>query len=298
VNLAGLVRRPAFLPPFRDGGALRGARIGLTGQRGTLGALLAQRLQPQGIVVDGYAGDVSDEAALAAWIAALRPTLVFHLAAIVPVTRVQAEPVQAMRVNAFAPLGLVDALARHAPDAWLFHASTSHVYASPASGRVRRLAETAPCDPVSLYGATKLAGERVLAPLAAQFGVSTCIGRIFSYFHESQAPSFLVPGLVARIEAAAPGSVLDVADADSVRDLLYAGHVVDAILHLAARRHTGLLNIASGRGRTVGSLADALAAQAGKHLTVRHLPAARPTALVADVTRLRTALAAPVVDRA
>jgi nucleoside-diphosphate-sugar epimerase len=158
--------------------------------------------------------------------------------------------------------------------------------------------EDHPLEPTTIYGATKLAGERVLAPLAAQFGVSTCIGRIFSYFHESQAPSFLVPGLVARIEAAAPGSVLDVADADSVRDLLYAGHVVDAILHLAARRHTGLLNIASGRGRTVGSLADALAAQAGKHLTVRHRPAARPTALVADVTRLRTALAAPVVDRA
>ena len=289
MNPYALVRRPAFLQPFARWDKLRGERIALTGHRGTLGSLLVERFAAAGVNVMTFTGDIRDINSVDSWLGSCRPTRLFNLAAVVPVRRVQAEPVAAMQVNAIAVINLAEALARHSPDAWLFQASTSHVYAPKPliPGAPRKLTETSQCNPASFYGSTKLAGEHILRPLAARLSLSTCIGRIFSYFHARQSSEFLIPSLRNRIDQAPINSTLDVADATSVRDLLPAEVMIDAILYLAAARHVGTVNIGSGSGLAVGAVAEHLIEIMGKDLNVNLIASENPGALIADVRRLR-----------
>lgn len=283
MNLSRLVARPAFLPVFNDWAAIRGARIAITGASGTLGSLLCERLAASGLTFSCFDGDVTDAARLAAWIAHTRPTGLFHLAAIVPLGAVDADPARAMAVNATSLLTLASAVATHAPDCWVFYASTSHVYGSSDLP----LDEASAIRPISLYGATKLAGEAILGPLACRLGIRLCVGRIFSYFHERQDSSFLVPGLVQRITAAPIGGRVEVRNANSRRDFLHAAMVVDAMLHALSRRIDCSLNIASGESISVLEIAERLTVISGKEVELVPVESDHMTSIVADILRLR-----------
>lgn len=297
MKLSGLLSRPRFLPRFSAWNTLHGVRIGVTGQHGLLGSLLMARLADAKLQSVAFTGDVADATSISYWIETAQPDLLFHLAAIVPLQKVEADPVTAMRVNAVSLLAMSEAVAKFAPECWLFLASTSHVYETSAlaHGKRIRVAETSATCPLSFYGASKLAGERIMIPLAEHFGTRLCIGRIFSFFHERQSSDFLVPNLVERVERATQGDVIKVRDADAVRDFLHADVVVDAMLHLCASRHTGIVNIGSGRAMSVGTMADRIVALSGKTVSVRRVPSVRRTKLVADVRRLRSIIA-PLVE--
>lgn len=289
MKLSALVPRPRFLPHFHAWETLREIRVAVTGQRGVLGSVLTQRLRENGIHVDVFPGDVSDIADITQWIRLSRAEVMFHLAAIVPLAKVDADPIAAMRVNATALVAIQEAVAKFVPQSWFFLGSTSHVYsaATRVHNGYRRLSETSATEPLSLYGATKLAGERIMVPLARHFGTQLCVGRIFSYFHEQQSSSFLIPGLISRINSAHDESVIEVRDADCVRDFLHADMVVDAILFLCARRAVMTVNIGSGQATSVGAIANRLRALCSKNISLRCLPAANPNGLVADTKALR-----------
>lgn len=293
MNLSALCPRPDFLQPFDDWSALDGVRIGLTGHRGTLGSLLALRLQRAGATFSEFEGDVTSEPDLIQWVSHVKPEIVFHFAAVVPVGKVNEDPTRAIRVNSIAPFFLAETLRRSARDAWLFHASTSHVYpASTISAGIDppRLSELTHCAPASLYGATKHAGEQLLTPFCDAVGVRLCVGRIFSFFHEIQPPSFLVPGLLSRISCTKEHDSVDVSDPESVRDFLYAEHVVDAVLHLATRRFIGIVNIASGKSLSVGSIAERLVKLSDSPVGLRLCQRGVATSLVPEIKKLRALL--------
>lgn len=289
MKLSRLVSRPDFLPSFCAWEKLHGARVAITGHRGVLGSLLTQRLQENQIQVSVFNGDISDAGDITQWIRQTQPDVVFHLAAMVPLKKVEADPFAAMRVNATALASIQEAIARFAPKSWMFFASTSHVYSATTClrGSCHPLSEASPTEPISLYGATKLAGERIVIPLARYSGTQLCVGRIFSYFHERQSSAFLIPGLIARIEDACEESVIEVRDADSVRDFLYADMVIDAMLYLCVRRAAMIVNIGSGCATSVGAVAERLRELSAKNISFRHLPAANPNGLVADTRTLR-----------
>jgi nucleoside-diphosphate-sugar epimerase len=291
MSWGSLATRPEFISAFDDWTRLPPGVVAITGARGTLGRLLVRRLGAAGIGYSEFQGDMLEQSDVQRWIIDTRPSLVIHLAAVVPTGTVSANPAHAMRVNANATVGLVEAMAKLRETPWLFHASSSHVYAPVAvsAGPPTGLHEDSPLLPGTFYGATKLAAEKIVEPLARQLSVPACIGRIFSFFHESQPPSYLVPGLFARAREAGQGG-FPVHDADAVRDFLYADWVIDAILHLAASRARTTLNIASGEGTRVGEMARRVLDHAGKTIAIDPIPAANPGALVADVGRLRQAI--------
>jgi UDP-glucose 4-epimerase len=280
--------RPAFLPPLTDLGPLRGAQVAMTGQRGVLGSLLAERLSAGGAQLACYAGDVNDAAAVASWCTTLRCSHFFHFAALVPVNLVEADPLQAYQTNVIGTFNVCRALARSHRDCWYFQCSTSHVYR--ASEGAEPLAETAATGPGTYYGVTKLAAERVVAELLGKLAMRWCTGRVFSYSHARQRPPYLVPSLRERILATPEGGRLTVQNPSSVRDIQDASHVIEAILWLARLGATGLVNIGSGRGWPVRELALALARQAGRHIEVSGEDRDAPGALVADTTRLQRIL--------
>jgi UDP-glucose 4-epimerase/GDP-4-dehydro-6-deoxy-D-mannose reductase len=281
--------RPAFLPELHHLGALRGEQVALTGHRGVLGGLLAERLQAGGVSVATFAGDINDADALLDWCSTLRCRHLFHFAACVPVTQVEADPLQAYQTNVIGTFNLCRAMIKTRPDCWFFQCSTSHVY-QPTS-QPESLTENAATVPATYYGVTKLAAERLVSDLLGKLGRPWCAGRVFSYSHARQQPPYLVPSLRERIAALDDGATLSVRNPSSVRDILDARDVVDAILQLALSRATGIINIGSGTGWTVRELAEAIARQSGRRIIVVGEDLDPPAALIADTTLLRRHLA-------
>ncbi len=137
-------------------------RILLFGANGQLGWELQRSLATLGEVVapprtgDGVlCGDLNDLDGLQRTVQTLRPDVVVNAAAYTAVDRAESEPAAAQRVNTLASGALADACA--AQDAWLMHYSTDYVF--DGSG-TRPWTEDHPTGPLSVYGHTKLEGER------------------------------------------------------------------------------------------------------------------------------------------
>lgn len=86
-----------------------------------------------------------------------RINCVINCAAYTGVDKAESEPEAAMEVNARAVEMLVDACS--AAGASLFHVSTDYVFDGSSSVPYR---EDAPCNPVSVYGKSKLEGEKAV----------------------------------------------------------------------------------------------------------------------------------------
>lgn len=215
----------------------------LCGCRGQLGHALGSQLaaDPGSEViaaVDLPEVDVSDAAALEELFAALPAPadVVANAAAFTQVDRCEREPEAARRANAQAPGLLAEACARRG--ARLVHVSTDYVFSGDGSSPYR---EEDPPDPRSVYGRTKLEGERaVLAAAPSHLVVRTSwlFGR---------GRNFLA-AILAQAEASRRGESRDplrVVDDQRGRPT-WAVDLAEAIRRLVDRRATGLYHVAGG----------------------------------------------------
>ncbi len=105
---------------------------------------------------DGQFGalDITDEAAVAEAISAMRPDIIINCVAMTAVDLCESEADKAYRVNALGPKYL--AVAAQETGAVLIHISTDYVYDGTA---VRPYTEDDIPNPISVYGKTKLQGD-------------------------------------------------------------------------------------------------------------------------------------------
>lgn len=94
------------------------------------------------------------------WIAHTRPHLIINAAAYTAVDNAECEPERAFQINAAAVAALAAAAAE--ANARLFQLSTDYVFDGNAEAPYP---ETAACHPLSVYGASKLAGEQAVLEL-------------------------------------------------------------------------------------------------------------------------------------
>lgn len=108
--------------------------------------------------------DITDEAAVATAVDALRPALVINAAAATDVDGCESDPLGAHRVNALGPWWLARACERSG--ATLVTFSTDYVFDGTApsgpGGAPRGYVEGDPVAPLSVYGRTKAAGEQLV----------------------------------------------------------------------------------------------------------------------------------------
>lgn len=132
----------------------------LTGKNGQIGFELQRALAPLGTVhaVGSAECDLSDATALRAVIRSVRPQLIVNPAAYTAVDRAESEPDKARAVNAVAP-GIIGEEARRLGAA-VIHFSTDYVFDGSKS---EPYAESDATGPQSVYGQTKLDGERALS---------------------------------------------------------------------------------------------------------------------------------------
>ncbi len=132
----------------------------ITGANGQLGIalrrnfLLAQR-GSEVIALDRSALDISSAEACADVIERLRPDVVLNCAAYTAVDRAESETALAYAINANGPKNL--ALACEANGALLVHFSTDYVFDGALT---RAYIESDTTNPLGVYGASKLEGER------------------------------------------------------------------------------------------------------------------------------------------
>lgn len=134
-------------------------RILLTGKNGQVGFELQRALAPLGeVIAVGTADcDLSDANAIRALMQRVQPQLVVNPAAYTAVDKAESDADKARAVNAVAPGVLGEEASRLG--ASVIHYSTDYVYDGSKDGLYT---ESDPVSPQSVYGQTKLDGERAL----------------------------------------------------------------------------------------------------------------------------------------
>jgi dTDP-4-dehydrorhamnose reductase len=135
----------------------------ITGADGQL-AFELQRAVPEGLDVlalDRTGLDITDADVVHRVIAAFRPDVVINSAAYTAVDRAETEPDVAFAVNADGPRNIAHAVAEIGGR--MIHISTDFVFDGQASRPYRP--DDEPC-PISVYGRSKLAGERAVLSTA------------------------------------------------------------------------------------------------------------------------------------
>ncbi|WEO99382.1 NAD(P)-dependent oxidoreductase [Streptomyces sp. FXJ1.172] len=242
-------------------------RILVLGGTGYLGRHVAARLRalPGAQVLD--AGR-SSRAEFGVDLAADRPErLAKTLAAAAPDTVVNCagatggDPLTLAEANARGPALLCAALRESAPTARLVHLGSAAEYGPGAPGTP--VSESAPACPVTLYGATKLAGT-VAVTTSALDGVVLRVGNPVG----PGAPVANLPGRVASLlRSAAPGpeAVLRLGDLSAHRDFVDVRDVARAVaLAVTVPGHLPpVLNIGGGTAVAVRELVHGLAQRSG-----------------------------------
>lgn len=151
----------------------------ITGAGGQLGQALVANV-PAGVravTFDRAALDIVDEAALERRLLEVRPAVVINAAAYTAVDDAESQPQRAAQVNGTAVGSLAARCSEHRIR--LVHVSTDFVFDGTASRPYR---PDDPPNPVNVYGASKLAGERLLA---ASPGLDWRVVRTAWLYHRS-----------------------------------------------------------------------------------------------------------------
>lgn len=144
-------------------------RVYLTGADGLLGTALARALPPHWPVLGVSIGDfdIADGGALRRSIDGFRPTVVVHAAALANVDACEQGPREAMRVNVAGTHHVAGICARGGIR--LVQISSDYVF----DGRRGGYRESDVPNPLSVYGMTKLAAERIAETVPAHLIVRT-----------------------------------------------------------------------------------------------------------------------------
>jgi dTDP-4-dehydrorhamnose reductase len=171
--------------------------------------------------------DLADPATINAAFAQARPQLVFLCSAMTNVDACELDPGLARRVNG---QGAAAAAAQCAAlNAKLVYLSTEYVF----DGKAGPYAEDAPVNPLSVYGRTKLEGERA-ALAAGALVIRTTV--VYSY---SPGSKNFIMQLIANRKAGAKMRV----PADQFSNPTHAPDLARAVLELAQKGASGVFNV-------------------------------------------------------
>jgi GDP-4-dehydro-6-deoxy-D-mannose reductase len=272
-------------------------RVLVTGARGFVGRRLVPALRAAGHEVADEAVDVTVPGAVRDLVSRAEPDALVHLAALSFVPDSFLAPDAAFRVNFLGARNVLAAVRADAPRARILVVSTGHVYGT-AAAEAAPFDETAPLRPESPYARAKAAGD-LLAQRYAAAGLDVVRVRPFNHTGPGRPDHFVESSLarqIVEIRAGRRAPRLVVGNLDAVRDFLDVADVVAAYLRLLDPTvPAGLYNVASGVGRTIGEVLEAL-------LRIANPDRARPEIVVAperwrptdravgDARRLRAAI--------
>lgn len=228
-------------------------RVLITGLSGFTGAYVASQLDRRGIEYfdldggtarsDQYRTDISDFDLVAKSVRRLRPTHCLHFAAISSVTGNDFRRIY--DINVSATKNLLNALVDTGTTERVVLPSTAYVYRPSPTPH----SEDSEILPSNEYAVSKLAMEYSALLLSNVIGIT--VTRPFNYIGVGQSANFVVPKI---IEQARTGN-FELGDTTAVREFTDVRDVARIYAELLfAPDASGVLNISSGRGHSVGEV--------------------------------------------
>lgn len=221
---------------------------------------------------------------------------VIHLAAISRVITADEETEAVWDINVKGTLNLLEGCRRKGIIRFIF-ASSNAVLGEPRLP----IDETITPEPISLYGASKLAGEALCSAYYYQHGIKSIALRFanvygpFSEHNESVTTNFIKCLLTGK-------PVTIYGDGSQSRDFIHVNDICQAIYRslikfdsgFSAEKSVGgeIFQIATGSEITINQLAEEIAGLSGKPLAVRHQPSRNGDIQhnPVDITKARTLL--------
>lgn len=149
-------------------------------------------------------------------------------------------------------------------------------------------------EPISPYGAGKLAAEMYVRQLSRYYGFESVILRYFNTYGPGQTLTPYVGVITIFINSLLQGRPpLVFGTGEQVRDFVYVGDVAEANILAMKRQLDGVtINVGTGRGTSVNDIATLLLNKLAASLEPMRapLPLGEPKDSVADITRARRLL--------
>ncbi|MEI8331669.1 MAG: SDR family NAD(P)-dependent oxidoreductase [Methanomicrobiales archaeon] len=195
------------------------------------------------------AGDITDSYFVKKTVS--EKDVVFHLAALIGIPYSYAAPESYIDTNVKGTLNVMQACVESGIDR-LVHTSTSEVY---GTAQYTPIDEKHPLQGQSPYSASKIGADKIAESFHCSFGLPVTTIRPFNTFGPRQSTRAIIPTIIIQ---ALTSDVIKLGSLTPMRDLTYVLDTVRGFIRLAESEKTvGMtVNIGSGRGVTIGELAN------------------------------------------
>ena len=231
--------------------------------------------------------DTRDRDALLQLLRQTRPSVIVDLAARAGVRDSLRDPWLYIDINVNGLQNLLTCAAE--VGATVVFASSSSVYGNNTPAPFQE--EAGNLRPVSPYGATKVAGEALVAAHRATTGLPVRVARLFTVYGPRQRPDLAVHKFAAALLAGTPIPLY--ANGSGTRDYTYVDDIVDGLVRLSVCDAPDLtVNLGSGSPYSTADLVRMLEATFDRKATVEALPK-QPgdvDSTFADISRARTTI--------
>jgi UDP-glucose 4-epimerase len=296
-------RRFEAIAAFKNGLAVtaspnrsaRGVRCLVLGAGGFIGKAVCDALVNEGAVVTGFGrsipdvrnqemtwlqANISDRDALAGALA--KQDAVIHLVGTTDPERSNADPLADLSANAEVTISVLE-LARNAGLSRVVMASSGGTVYGPSYKTP--IPETAPTNPISAYGVSKLASEKYLAVFGRLYGIEHCVLRISNPYGPGQSPMRRQGLVAAAVWRALRAEVFEIwGDGSVIRDLIYIDDVARAFVQaLAYHGPETVLNVGSGVAVSVRHVVENVYAACGADVSLVRFRPGRPADVPCNV---------------
>jgi len=186
---------------------------------------------------------------------------IIHLAALINVEESFREPILYNEVNVNGTLNLIMTAIKWRVSSFIY-ASSAAVYGNP---KYLPIDENHPTNPLSPYGASKLASEYYIKSILGHYNIRYVILRLFNVYGPGQVANEYASVIVKFIDRVSRGlPPIIYGDGHQTRDFIYIDDVVSAIISSLRTNVQGVFNIASGKAIKIKDLAEMILDLYGK----------------------------------
>ncbi len=207
------------------------------------------------------AGDVTDSQFVKK--AVSEKEYVFHLAALIGIPYSYVAPESYINTNIKGTLNIMQACLDAGVDR-VVHTSTSEVY---GTAQYTPIDEKHPLQGQSPYSASKIGADKIAESFYCSFGLPVTTIRPFNTFGPRQSTRAVIPTIITQ---ALTSNSIKLGSLTPVRDLTYVADTVQGFIKFAESKKTvgKTVNTGSGRGVTIGELADIIIRQVNPDATI------------------------------
>lgn len=266
--------------------SLAGKRVWIAGHRGMVGSALRRRLAGSGctlLTVGREDLDLTDQAAVARWMAAERPQVVVMAAALVGgIVANASRPAEFIRVNLAIAANTIDAAHATGVEKLLFLGSSCTYPRLAAQPIAEDALMTGPIEPTSeAYATAKIAGMRMAQAYRRQYGDDFIVAIPTGVYGPGDTfdpeAGHVLPALLRRFHEAKRDGLEAVTlwgSGAPLREFLHVDDLADALVFLLEHYSDAApINVGSGVEVSIRELAERIARLVGFEGEIRFDPA-------------------------